>query len=1015
MPVNRHIVIITGILLFSCLQLTAFAQLGFDIDIQKPKPYENRILGAEKTSTKKFSVPRHILQNTFTHYNYVFNARNKLNDVILQAKQAYKDDYASLLPFYNYSLDATAQNKAQLDSVIYKAQTGIVLHDLRNDYIDNLYLLWGAAYYLQQQYDSAYQMFQFINYAFAEKEKDGYYKYIGSHMDGNNVLTIATKEEAKFPKTLISDPPSRNNAFIWQIRTLTQLHQYTAAGSLITTLKNDPNFPERLKSDLEEVQAYWFYQQQMWDSAANHLALALDKAQTQQEKARWEYLIGQLYEKTGKNEIAQTYYTKSIGHTTDPVLDIYARLNLIRTHKDSSDNYIDQNIAQLMKMVKKDKYADYRDVIYYMAAQMEMARNNPLAAQAYILKAAQYSNNNIGSRNESFLQLADMLFDQKKYKPALTFYDSLQTTNLTTIDSARVNTRKTLLTPLVTSMQVVERQDSLQRLAAMPEEERTAFIKKMVRQLRYQRGLKDENAIMPVPVTAGNNTAPDLFGNQSTKGDWYFYNTTLRQQGFATFKQIWGNRPNVDNWRRLSDVTAVLRQNNPNNTRGNPLVTTDPNATPTTESLLSNIPLTPELLQASNDSIKNALYTQGNIYATELDDYENAIATFEELRRRFPQFADMSQVLFQLYYSYTKMGNMAKAAEMKKLLLDNYPTSRYATIITKGIDPASHQPTEAVTRTYEHIYDLFIEGKFAEAEAAKKVADSIYHTNYWSPQLLYIESVYYIRQREDSTAMQLLTTLINQDPGSPLAQKAITLKDVLSRRKQIEEELTNLQIQRPAEDTSTRIAMAPPPKTQEPVVPQEQPKAAPPVAITPPAADTVSVVKENLPAIAKDTTAAQTQQVIAQKPTLQPIDTATKKLLPPVAHKPSSVFTYNTDAPHYALVILNKVDVVFGNEARNAFNRYNGENYYNQPLDIQLLDWNADTKLLLIGNFVNAQAAIDYVQQAKGLAATQIVPWLKGDKYSFSIISNQNLEALKTHPDLKAYEQFLAQNLPVKF
>jgi hypothetical protein len=29
--------------------------------------------------------------------------------------------------------------------VIYKSKTGIVLHDLRNDWVDDLYLLWGAA------------------------------------------------------------------------------------------------------------------------------------------------------------------------------------------------------------------------------------------------------------------------------------------------------------------------------------------------------------------------------------------------------------------------------------------------------------------------------------------------------------------------------------------------------------------------------------------------------------------------------------------------------------------------------------------------------------------------------------------------------------------------------------------------------------------------------------------------------------------------------------------------------
>ena len=61
-----------------------------------------------------------------------------------RAKNVHKDDYSNLLPFYNYDLKTTAGDKAELDSVIYKAKTGIVLHDLRNDWIDDLYLLVGT-------------------------------------------------------------------------------------------------------------------------------------------------------------------------------------------------------------------------------------------------------------------------------------------------------------------------------------------------------------------------------------------------------------------------------------------------------------------------------------------------------------------------------------------------------------------------------------------------------------------------------------------------------------------------------------------------------------------------------------------------------------------------------------------------------------------------------------------------------------------------------------------------------
>ena len=45
-----------------------------------------------------------------------------------------------------------------------------------------------------------------------------------------------------------------------------------------------------------------------------------------------------------------------------------------------------------------------------------------------------------------------------------------------------------------------------------------------------------------------------------------------------------------------------------------------------------------------------------------------------------------------------------------------------------------------------------------------------------------------------------------------------------------------------------------------------------------------------------------------------------------------------------------------------------------------------------MGDFVNVQAAIDYLQNAKAIAATQIMPWLKPEKYNFTLISRSQLE-----------------------
>jgi hypothetical protein len=977
------------------------AQLGYTVEIKKPQPYDERTLTAEKTpSDKKIKAPKRFFQNLTTHYNYYYNAHNKLNEVIERAKAGFKDNFSELLPFYNYSLDATAAEQEQLDSVIYKARTGLVLHDLRNDWVDNMYMLWGAAYYFQKKFDSASLMFQFINYAFADKEKDGYYKYIGSRMDGNNALSISTKESNSLVKKAFSTSPSRNEAFIWQIRSLIELNDLTEAGSLISTLKNDPNFPERLHDDLEEVQAYWFYKQGVWDSSAIHLVNAFSIAETKQEKARWEFLAAQLFEKKGRLEEAQKLYAKSIGHGTDPVMDVYARLNLVRTNTTGGENYVDQNIAELVKMAKKEKYVDYRDIIYFMAAQMEIDRSNLAAAKEYLLKAVKYNNGNLASHSNAFLLIADLAYNQKKYFIAASFYDSIQTNELKEEEAKRVESRKTALSKIVTNEYVVERQDSLQHVASLPEEERKDLITKLVKQQRRQQGLGEDNALSSGTASSLNNnvatsTGADLFRDPS-KGDWYFDNSSTKTKGAAQFKQFWGNRPNADNWRRFAQVTNQLQAKTPGNTAHTGTASTgtassgtaDPaDNTPSYASLLKNVPLTPEAMRASDDSIKNALFNLGVGYLTELEDYPASIEAFEAIRSRFPDFSRMDEVLFQLNYAYTKTGDMAKAAAVKNLLVNKYASSRFATIAATGKDPAAQSKVSTqATKDYEAIYDMFIEGRFEEALAAKKIADSTYKTNYWEPQLLYIEAVYNIRQRNDSLAKNTLQTLVAQDPNAPLAKKAQNLLNVLSRRVQIEDELTRLQIERPKEDT-VKVVQQPPPVIEQPAT----------------------------PLVKRDSAIAQPRNDVAVKPVPRtPLDTFSKKNIV-VEKKTSNVYKFEPSLKHYAVVILDKVDPVFGSETKNAFSRFNRERYYNQPLSVNSVDLDSVHKLVLIGDFTNAEEALEYSQQAKRLAPTEIIPWLKQDKYSFSIVSPENLEVLQNLKDLGQYKKFLEQNLPGKF
>jgi hypothetical protein len=971
----------TLLIFCSLFSSTARSQLGLSFDIPKPKQYEERVLRSEKSDQKKFTTPRRFIQNTTTHYNYFFNANNKLNEIIGRAKEAHKDDYTELLSFYNYDLDNTARDSVQLDSVIYKATSGIVLHDLRADWVDNMYLLWGAAHYLQKEYDSAYLTFQFINYAFAPKEKDGYYEYIGSRLDGNNAFSISTKEKGNLPQRIFNRPPSRNDAFIWQIRTFLMMDAYPEASSMIVTLKNDPLFPKRLQNDLEEVQAWYFYRKEMWDSSAAHLVNALDNATNKQERSRWEYLAAQMFELTHQYANATHYYEKAIIHTVDPVLAVYARLNSIRVDRTGGDDLIQKNISTLLKMAKRDRFEDYRDIIYYMAAQMELERNNIGGAELLLAKAVTYDQGNISQRNKAYLKLAQLAYSNRDYHQAHEFYDSLKMDDPTLKDTATLWHRRSTLAKLALQLDIMARQDSLLKIAAMPEEDRKEFVKKLLKALRKAQGLKDDDKLttgIAIPTTSN-----DLFAtNQITRGEWYFYNTSVRAKGASDFKSRWGNRPNVDNWRRGNAVATQLTlsaRNNaasqlgPRNNRNSPDELSF-------ETLYDKLPLTNEKRAVTNDSLQNAMFAAGLIYSQDIEDCEAMTKIFEDLHTRYPDFKKTDEVLFHLYYCYNKSGDKATASRIKSLMDNQYRNSRYTTILNTGKDPQAKGPNSAATLAYENIYDFFVEGKFDQAIAQKKIADSLYGANYWTPQLLYIEAVYYIHQHNDSMAMNSLQKIRLTYPATPLANRAATMIDVLGRRTQIEDELRKLQVQRPVEEPRRRMdtttVTRPVQKTDSAVVKKiEPPKKQP---------------GKNLPVTKADTLTKVTA----------PIKTA---------------FSFHADVPYYVVIILNKVDIVFNNEAKNAFFRYNREQYFNKNFDLSSVQLDNDNKLLLIKPFENAQAAIDYVMKARPRAASDIVPWLKADKYSFTILSEENLPVLQANPDLAAYKRFLDQNLPGKF
>ena len=989
--IARCLRIASVLLLVLSSNLNLFAQLNLTYDLKKPKAYENRKLKSELTPDKKINPVKRMKENVVAHYNFYFNANNKLQDVIASAKQSYKDSFTNQLAFYNYTLDQTAAQQQELDSVIHKANNGILLHDLRNDWVDDLYLLMGQAYFYQKKFDSAYDVFQYINYTFQPRTKDeiGLEKTIGSNLNTEgNIYTISTKESG-----LSSHSSARNDALLWIARTLLAQDNNDEAKSLIETLQRDRNFPKRLHEQLAEQKAYLYFKNNQADSCAYYLEKSIDATSGNLEKARRYFLIAQLKSKSGQKESASKFFDKSIAITTDPVMEAYARIYQVALSANEEDleKRTNEQVELLQRMAKREKYISYQSIIYNAAAEMEMGRNKSEAAIDLLLKSNAANTNDPAGRSYNNLKIATLAFNEKNYKLAKMYYDSLGL--IPKEMEKEVDIKKKVSNELVALLSVIEKEDSLEKVAKMPEKEREDYLKSVLKKLKKEQGLEEEeeDAAAQNPSAGGgrgqrnnllDNNTGNIFNNTEQKGEWYFNNPSLIAQGKTTFKNKWGARPNSDNWRRLTAINGTRMASQRGAEGGRRVVAQQEiKQALSIESLMANLPITKAQQEASLLK-KTTTYVQlGVIFQEKLGDWTNAIDWYEKSVNQGVDTSLRATVYYNLAFCFAQLKNNQQSTYYKNLLSANYPTNELTLKLIDPIAALQQQQAKAndINRVYNGIYDLFLSGKFETALEAKKQADQKFGANNWSAQLLYIESIYHINKRNDKEGIAALNKITELYPQSPLAEKAKSIAAVVSRRAEIESELTALQVTRLKEDSLIWIDDRPAPKPQQTLVKKE------------------------------DTKAVAQQPIIAKSK----VD-STQFKAPVTVQQTVSRYQFNPSDPYAVMMILKDVDIVYVNEAKRALARYHAERYASNGLNIQN---NAigSTSYILISVFTNAADALNYVEKTAPIGSKEIFPWLQADKYKFIIVSPENLKKMTEDKSTDEYIRFLQQQLPGKF
>ena len=749
------------------------AQPYTGISLQKNKPYTERLLPAEKTGEKGFRLPKRIFNNTVTRYNYVFNATMRLDGIIERATEKQIENYAELLPFYPYSLEITA--KDEIDTIIYKCTAGILLHDLRSDWVDNLYIILGKAYLHRQDYDSALGVFKYVNYAFAPKD-EGADIPIGSNIsNANGVFTISTNEKRNIWKKITTTLPSRNESFLWMIRTYLEQNKQSEAAGLMALLRTDKIFPARLIPALDELAAYSNYKGERYEQAATFLAKTIPFAESRKEKSRKAYLTAQLFEKSGLHILAKQYYEKAIDVAQDPYLEIYANVALNRLSLTTG-----ADSKALLVMAKRDKYEAYKDVIYFAAASIELSKKNYDLTQTYLLESIKNSGDNELQKQKSFVLLGDINYGQKKYGAAYKYYDSLNVQNLEPVQKEKIETRKPALQLINANLTIIELEDSLQKIAALPEIERTVFLRKLYKQLRKEKD--DIGTDKIIDPNAGGNF--DLFSSGANT-DFYFLNKAQRSNGFTTFKTSWGNRQNLDNWRRQAALDGAIGASNVNVTAAtSDVASKDSSSAISFDALAESIPTGPKQLEASNEKWAKALLDNAQIFQLTLSDYPSAIDAYSFYTSKFATNTSLDIVYHNLALCYRVIGNQNKADSVQKLFQVKFPSSK---LLAKK-EPAINNTT-TTDLSYNIIYEYFSKGEYEKALALKEEVTSKYGKDIWAPQFLFMEATLLMKNKEDSAATLKLNKITAEYPGTAIAKKAAEVLEVLKQREKIEKEI----------------------------------------------------------------------------------------------------------------------------------------------------------------------------------------------------------------------------------
>ncbi len=647
-----------------------------------------------------------------TKYNILYNGGIGLDKGLKSIQANNQDNFWKLLPIEKMQFDENFSEGEKTKNPDFelaetKATKAIQKHSMniggreKNYQIDEAYLMLGKARYYDQRFIPALEAFNYI-----------LYKYPNS----SNIYT----------------------AKIWREKTNMRLGNDAIVVKNINLLLKKTDLDKQTFSDANALLAEAFLNLEQRDSAVAKLRIAEKFTKINDQRARYRFILGQLYQEVGARDSAIYFYNAVIDMNRKMdrkyMMQAYAKKAQMFDYEHGDH---DMFVETYNKLVNDRENRPYYDILFYeIAVFFDKNKEQDNAFEFYNRSLHQKSKDPYLVAS-TYRNIGNMYFKNTDYTMAAKYYDSTlvkldpKTREFATIEKNRKN-----LDNVIKYEGIAKRNDSIIKVKGLPEEERKVYFENYIAELKqkdeakriFEEKQKEKLAnierntntgITPTAVNPQSLGKSDVIpgalnppsGNDAAS-TFYFYNPSTVAYGKLQFRKMWGNRNLGGNW-RLSAIKsandAAMRNDSINEEAANKLKDTVVIEKYTTAFYEKQLPTSQIAMDSIGKERNFAYYQLGLIYKEKFKEYNLASDKLEQLLRNNPEEKLILPSMYNLYKIY-QITNPAKAEKIKSDITANYPNSRYALILNN----TNTEDLASADKEYQKWYKLFENEQFDE-------------------------------------------------------------------------------------------------------------------------------------------------------------------------------------------------------------------------------------------------------------------------------------------------------------